>query len=155
MRQGFSRLLGTVAYEAAMSARRKIPRDFKLKRPWIVQGIRFEKPRTEFSAKVFSLDPLMEKHEEGASFYTRALIQSRYLQARGRYRSDQPRQLLERPSYFINDRGIFERRPQNKLRSWYRFSSSRHYSSRLKLKETVEETASLIVRDASRYMVIQ
>ena len=152
--KAFTRLLGNIAYESAMAARRKIPRDFKLKRRWIVQGIRFERPKGGLVAKVYSLDGLMAKHEQGAWFAHRSLVQSHFLQSKGRFRSESPAGLLSRNNYFINERGIFERLAQKKLRSWYHFAPTRHYSARLKLQETAQQTASQMVHNAARYMRI-
>lgn len=155
VRKSLARLLGDIAYESSQETRRQIPKNFHLKRSWVVQGIRFERPKTNFVAKVFSLDPLMIKHEEGLNFHSKSLVQARFLQRTGRRLSEKPASLLSRRSYFINDRGIFQRLSHDKLKSWYHPTSSRHYIKRLGLRETVERTAEAMLKNSHNYIDIQ
>lgn len=156
LRKSLSKVIGDIAYEAAIETKRLMPSRFRLRRQWIVRGIRFLRPRRgELVAKVFSLDQFMEKQEEGASLFDRALVQSRFLQNRGRFLGDRPRELLTRRNYFIDERGLFERLEGHKLRSWYHYAVSRHYTVRLKLRETTEMVARRISSQADRYLVIR
>ena len=135
-------LLGDIARESCFAVRRVIPRNFRLRRDWIVRGIRYEAPRgEELRARVLTLDTLLEKHEEGASFHDKAMVQARFLYEKGRTRTERPKILLGRKSFFALERGIFERVGRAHLRTWYVRTGHRDYHERLHMLETVNRIA--------------
>ncbi len=157
IRKSISRLVGDIAYYSFAEIRRQIPTRFRLRRQWIVQGIRFQRPKGDgHEALVYSLDHLMEKHEFGSSFNNRALVQSRFLQDRGRKQGDTPKELLKLNKHFFkNERGLFQRVEGKKLRPWYRYTFHRSYHERLRMRESVKTIASRMSNEQIKRFVIQ
>lgn len=136
-----AKTLTQLARESAFEVRRQLPERFRLRRKaFITSGIRYEKAtKQNLEAKVIELDKLMRKQEEGPSYTgKRFLIPRKWLVLRSEIiRSyEKPKRLLERANYFINEKGVWERRPNGEAKGWYIFVNQKSYDKRLGLYDT-------------------
>ncbi len=139
-----AKTLTQLARESAFEARKQLPQRFRLRRSaFLKSGIRYEKAtKQSLEAKVIELDELMRKQEEGPSYTgKRFLIPRKWLVIRSEIiRADErATRLLERANYFIDERGVWERKANGDAKGWYIFVDQKSYDERLGLLENAQK----------------
>jgi hypothetical protein len=143
------------ARDAAAAIKREMPKKFILRRDWAVKGVRFDAARMSNPiARVFSVDPWMNKQEEGEN-YTPSGGHVAIPAGVRRSPKDQiplgmfPRMLRGRDDVFKVERpgkigwGIFQKDKQGEIKLLYFLRPKKTTKPRWEFSDRVEKTVEL------------
>lgn len=139
--------LNSVAEDSRDAVRQEMPRNFTIRRPWVLRGIGVEYARpTRLRAAVFSRDAFMKDQEEGgvrsggssqiiALGRLAAIKSSRVLS-----KSQQPKALMAKKNVFYEGGTLFERRGKD-IEPLFLFRKQVRIRPRFGMAVTVRSTA--------------